>query len=112
LPLYKAANDEVNGIGAVRELLRVNPTTGSRFLVQPRCVEFIKEVQNYVGEEWATRAGERNKKEKARAKNNHHMDGFKYFALSPHGYIRPRWQRQIVRPQINSVTGFPVRVGA
>jgi hypothetical protein len=110
LPLYKSANDEINGIAACRELLKIHPTTGPRFLVQPRCVEFIKEVQGYVGEEWKTRASERNKKEQARAKNNHHMDGFKYFCLSPHGYVRPRWQRKAPVLRVSPVTGY-IRAG-
>ena len=110
LPLYKASNDEVNGQAAVRELLRVHPVTGAKLRVQPRCFNWIREIGNYVNDEWAQRGYDKNKKEKARSKDNHHMDGTKYFSLSPHCYISPRWKRNTPKLQFSPVTGY-VRPG-
>jgi hypothetical protein len=105
LPLLKADNDEVNGTAAIRNLLKVDPKAGALLDVQPRCVKVIWEVENYVGQEWINQQ-DRNKKEKGIDKNNHHMDGLKYFALSPHGYIPPRRYKRTQPVRVNSVTGY------
>ena len=106
LPLLKADNDVTNGLAAVRELLRVDPTKGPKLQVQPRCRNVIWEVQRYAGEEWATGAHNRNKKETPKKKDDHAMDSLRYFAMSPHRYIRPRSMRKRIPLQANPVTGY------
>jgi terminase large subunit-like protein len=91
LPLLKADNDVTNGVAAVRDLLRVDPMKGAKLRVQPRCTNFIKEIENYVGDEWVSNPWARNKKETPRKQNDHAMDSFRYFALSPHGHIHLSW---------------------
>lgn len=111
LPLLKADNDVTNGLAAVRDLLRVDPIKGPRLKVQPRCTDFIREIESYVGDEWQSAPHLRNKKETPRKQNDHAMDSFRYFALSPHRYVRPRSQRVQPVRRINPVTGY-VRAGA
>lgn len=106
LPIIKGDNDEINGQAACRELLRVHPTLGPLLTVQPRCRDFIREIENYVHEEWVSRSWERNKKEVARKQNNHAMDEFKYFALSPHRYLPPRRKQVQSSIRVSPVTGY------
>jgi phage terminase large subunit-like protein len=110
IPLIKGDNDHTNGHAAVRELLSVHPEKGPRFKVQENCVDFIREIESYVGDERATRAAYFNKKETARRHKDHHMDGFRYLALSPYDYIKPRRFRHSVPMRGNPVTGY-VRAG-
>jgi len=86
LPIIKGNNSMDNGLMAMRELLRVDPKAGPKLRVQPRCHHWIREIENYVGEEWMSRQGDRNKKEVPKKQNDHHMDGTRYFAMSSHGH--------------------------
>jgi hypothetical protein len=106
LPLIKADNDVINGLAAVRELLRVDPKAGSKYKVQPRCINHIREIEGYTGEEWVTAPHLRNKKETPVKKNDHSMDDLRYFAMSPHRYITPKWKRKRVHLRPNPVTGY------
>ena len=106
LPLEKGDNDVVNGLDACRELLKLDPVKGPKFKVQPRCVEFIKEIENYVGEEYVTGASRKNKKETPRKKDDHAMDMFRYFALSPHRWVPQRIHRIPTPLIVNPVTGY------
>jgi phage terminase large subunit-like protein len=106
-PLLKANNDHESGFSAVRTMLRVDPQKGPTFQVQDNCRFFIREIEAYVGDEWVTHPDRKNKKEVAVKKNDHHMDGFRYFCMSPHNWIPGRWVRRrnpVVR--INPVTGY------
>jgi hypothetical protein len=106
LPLLKADNDVTNGLAAVRELLRVDPKTGPKLKVQPRCRNTIREFENYVGEEWASAPHLRNKKETPKKLNDHAMDMIRYFAMAPHRYVKPRFMRREVQQHVNPVTGY------
>lgn len=111
LLLEAGDNDWFSGQAAVADLLEVDPIIGPKFKVQPRCAKFREEIANYTGLDWATGGELKNKKEAAKQKDDHHMDGFRYFALSAHGYIPPRWQRRKVRRRVNRVTGYMRPVG-
>jgi hypothetical protein len=106
LPLIEADNDVTNGLAAVRELMRVDPIKGAKLKVQPRCYNFIREMEAYVGDEWASAPHMRNKKETPRKQNDHAMDSFRYFCLSPHRFIKPRSMRIQPQMHINPVTGY------
>ena len=106
LPLIEADNDIVSGLAAVRELLRVDPVKGPKMTVQPRCVEFIKEIEGYVGEEYVTGAHMRNKKETPRKQNDHAMDALRYFSLSPHRWVPIRSKSKAPPLIANPVTGY------
>jgi hypothetical protein len=106
LPLLQADNDITNGLAAMRELLRVDPIKGAKMKVQPRCGNFIREMEAYVGDEWASAPHLRNKKETPRKMNDHSMDEARYFALSPHRFIKPRSQRSQPAYIYNPVTGY------
>ena len=86
MPLIKGNNSVDDGLEECRDLLSVHPTKGPKFTVEPRCVNFCAEIEVYVGEEWLSRQYERNKKESPKKQKDHHMDGFRYFAMSPHGH--------------------------
>lgn len=87
LPLLEADNDITNGLAAVRELLSIHPTKGPKLKVQDRCVNFIREIENYTGEEYVNAPYSKNKKETPRKKGDHAMDMTRYFAMSPHAFI-------------------------
>lgn len=107
LPLLKADNDVTNGLAAMRELLRIDPIKGSKLKVQPRCVNFIREIESYVGEEWASAPHLRNKKETPQKRNDHAMDDCRYFAMSPHVWVKPtRRLGPPPRMDISPVTGY------
>ena len=111
LPLIKADNDVTNGLAAVRELLRVDPLKGAKYHVQPRCTNHIREIESYVGEEWQSAPHLRNKKETPQKRNDHSMDDVRYFAMSPHRFIKPRHMRRTPEVHVNPVTGYLRAVG-
>ena len=106
LPLIEADNDVVSGLAAVRELLRVDPVKGAKLKMQPRCVETIKEVQGYVGEEYVTGAHMRNKKETPKKHNDHAMDSLRYLSLSAHRHVKQKRFRVQPNFHISPVTGY------
>lgn len=108
LPLVAAENDHVSGHAAVRDLLRIDPKLGPLLTVHDRCVNNIREVEAYVGEEFATAAMQRNRNKKERGKpvNDHAMDTWRYFATAPYAHIPMRRHGAQPTLRANPITGY------
>ena len=71
----------LDGISKCKDLLAKQVIDGNpKFTVSPNCVNFIEEIENYIWDEQPDE--ELNQRDRPRKLNDHHVDEWRYFAVS------------------------------